>query len=136
MQKGKNPLREGHFLEASLQKKESVSKVYYPILRCHDPIIKTATIGGRCLVQEHCRGLKDSICLEDANITLPNGLAMKSCQCMPNYSNKRYSCELETQTVAGVMPFLTRSFSNIFKKFPSKLSQIVLSQFSINLKSL
>ena len=31
------------------------------LIKCHDPIIKTATIGGRCLVQEHCRGLTNSV---------------------------------------------------------------------------
>ena len=33
------------------------------LMKCHDPIIKTATTGGRCLVQEHCRGVKNSVSL-------------------------------------------------------------------------
>ena len=55
------------------------------LVKCHDPIIKTATIGGRCLMQEHCRGLTNSICNEDPVVKLPNGLPMKTCQCMEGY---------------------------------------------------
>ena len=68
------------------------------LIKCHDPIIKTATIGGRCLRQEHCRGLTNSICDEDPIIKLPNGLPMKSCQCMDGYRDERYSCELDVRS--------------------------------------
>ena len=48
--------------------------------------------GGRCLAQEHCRGLTNSICAVDFNITLGNGLPLKTCQCMEGYLDLRYSC--------------------------------------------
>lgn len=66
--------------------------------RCHDPIIKTATIGGRCLSQEHCRGLTNSVCLEESGVLLPNGLPLKTCQCMEGYLSLRYSCDPDNRS--------------------------------------
>ena len=63
------------------------------LMRCHDPIIATSTIGGRCLVQNHCEGLRNSICQNDLSVKLPNGMPIKTCQCMEGYSDQRFGCE-------------------------------------------
>ena len=71
-------------------------------------------IGGRCLAQEHCAGLRNSICQEDSNVKLPNGLPIQTCQCMDGYIDHRFGCEKDDE---GFEPG-TMSYFNFNRKFP------------------
>ena len=55
----------------------------------------TSTIGGRCLDQQHCEGLRNSVCKNDDSVKLPNGLPMKTCQCLDGHFDMRFGCEKE-----------------------------------------
>ena len=74
-------------------------------------------IGGRCLAQEHCAGLRNSICQEDSNVKLPNGLPIQTCQCMDGYIDQRFGCEKDDE---GFEP--GTSMSNFNRKFLNTLS--------------
>lgn len=88
------------------------------LMRCHDPIIATATIGGRCLGQKHCNSLGNSVCQDDDNVKLPNGTPIMTCQCMPGYLDNRYSCELDVTPTAnsGQMDIFFKNLEKILEK--------------------
>ncbi len=70
--------------------------------RCKDPIIATSTIGGRCLKQDHCASLNNSVCLVDTDVRLPSGKPFKTCQCRRGYWASKYSCDEEKVALASL----------------------------------
>ena len=68
------------------------------LVRCHDPIIATSVINGRCLSQSHCMALANSYCAEEPNVKLANGLPIKTCQCMSGYIDKKFGCDLDVES--------------------------------------
>ena len=49
------------------------------------------------MAQKHCAGLRNSICQEDSNVKLPNGLPIQTCQCMDGYIDQRFGCEKDDE---------------------------------------
>lgn len=67
------------------------------LVRCHDPIIATSVINGRCLSQSHCTGLANSICAEEPDVKLSTGLPIKTCQCISGYVDNKFGCDLDEE---------------------------------------
>lgn len=69
------------------------------LLECHDPIIRSAVVGSRCLVSSHCQHLNNTSCAEDEDLQDSSGISTyMSCQCLDGFqvSDDLLGCVAET----------------------------------------
>ena len=56
------------------------------LVKCVDPIIKTSSVMGRCLVAEHCSTMPGTECSLDPELAVKPGFEFyQTCQCMDSY---------------------------------------------------